>query len=450
MLKRKQIQRLRDTVTGDVFMDDDEAFRDHCRIQNQLVAERQPQLVVRPYDADDVAAAVRFAGEVHLDIGVKGGGYHPGGFASAEDGLLLDMSSLKSIQVNPTDAWAITQTGVTWREFDQVTHAFGLAATGATAPGAGIAGQTLTGGLGWLHRKQGLTCDHIISAELVTADGAFVNVSEEENPDLLWALKGAGTGFGVVTSIAYQLQPVGPEIVAGYITYPMSSLGDLAKHHQGYADELPSDLSTWLFLRPSATGPDCVLGFCHVGDLEEGQTWHKTLTSFANPKDDTVGITDYLSWQKTSPLVRDIGSRQLWRSLDLPKFTPAVLDLFTSSVEQAPVIGCQICVSHMGGEVAGALSELSALNNRQSENRLFLIASWEDSSEDSVCSAWVESLYAGLVEQGGVEADPGFLTERESTNADIFDAATVQRLIELKNTFDPENVFRPIPGIPRT
>ena len=449
MLKRKQIQRLHSKVEGTVLTPEEDGFHNARHLRFQGSDGSVPQLIVRPYDADDVVEAIRFVQEVDIPLAVKGGGCHPAGTAAAEDGLLLAMSSMKSIQVNSADQWAITQTGVTWGEFDQVTQVFGLACTGATIPDAGIVGQTLSGGIGWLHRKQGLSCDHVISAELATADGKLLNVSEEENPDLLWALKGAGQHFGVVTSIAYQLEEMEPEVLAGYVTYPLDKLRDLTPHHRELSDTFPDELSTWLIVETGQDGAGlCRLVIFYAGDLEEGRVWHQKLISFAPPTEDTVSRMTYLEWQMMSPFASPTGQvdrteePQSWHCLDLEKFPPGMVDVFQNSIAKAPSEGCKIVVAQMGGAVRRAVDEFSAIGAVEAENRIIVIGAANTVDGVTACSEWAAGVRDSFFNLGGRLSDPG-LTGADVPRTSLYSATAIERLNILKADYDPETIFGP-------
>ena len=410
---------------------------------NNEQSPQTAQIIVRPYDIEDVVASLRFAQEVNIGVAVIGGGGHPAKLAAVDDGLLLDMSTLKSIQVNPMDQWVITQTGVTWREFDQVTQAFGLACTGASVPDAGVAGQTLNGGIGWLHRSQGLTCDHVISAELATADGALINVSEEENPELLWALKGAGRHFGVVTSIAYQLPSLSPEVLAGYVTYPLDKLGDLAAHHRALSGDFPKELSTWLIAGRDQTGGGiCHLAIFYAGNPDDGETWHRNLISFSLPIADSVKPTTYLAWQGHSALGPVSAAARRWHAVDLETFPSGTVELFQSSLAHAPTPDCRICVIHLGGALRQRADELSAVGPVQAENRIIVLGDGQAVGEADLCLNWADQVRDSLMQLGGQIADPGFSGDSVPASR-LYTNTTLERLRSLKVSFDPAGLFGP-------
>src|SRR5215472_15239818 len=225
-----KLEALRTQLSGALILPGHAQFDASRQIWNQCF-DRRPSVIVRCTSADDVIAAVRFAREHDLEIAIKGGGHHAAGYASTDGGVLLDLNGLRAIEVNPELRYAVAQAGLTWAHFDQVTQAFGLACTGPIVSMTGIAGFTLGGGFGWLHRKIGLACDNLKSATLVTADGHLITASEADNGDLFWGLCGGGWNFGIVTAMSFQLYPIGPSVTAGLIYVPLPDFPALVHHH---------------------------------------------------------------------------------------------------------------------------------------------------------------------------------------------------------------------------
>jgi len=280
-----------------------------CReIWNRL-HDRRPRAIVRCESTSDVIAVVRFAREYAFEIAVKGGGRHAAGYASTDGGILLSLAGMRTVTVSPAQRRAVAQTGLTWAQFDQVDQAFGLACTGPIVSMTGIAGFTLGGGIGWLHRKLGLGCDNLRSAEVVTANGALITANNGEHPDLFWALRGSGWNFGVVTSMEFQIHPIGPMVVAGLIYVPLDQFPALVEHHRRLRDRFPNELTTWFFLRLAPPDPlipqDWVgrpvvaLALCHCGAMEEGTRWVEKLTRPLAPLVNTARAEDYRLWQKS-------------------------------------------------------------------------------------------------------------------------------------------------------
>ena len=243
-----KLEALRSQLQGALILPGNAQYDVSREIWNRCF-DRRPSVIVLCTAAADVIAGVRFAREHNLEIAIKGGGHHAAGHASTDGGVLLDLGGLRAIEINPEQRYAIAQAGLTWAHFDQVTQAFGLACTGPIVSMTGIAGFTLGGGFGWLHRKLGLGCDNLKSAMVVTADGNLVKASEVDDHDLLWGLRGSGWNFGVITSMGFQLHPIGPSVTAGLLYFPLADFPALVDHHRTRISRFPDELTTWFFLR---------------------------------------------------------------------------------------------------------------------------------------------------------------------------------------------------------
>src|SRR5437763_758582 len=274
----RQLVRLREWVLGDVVTPGDEAYEAARRVWNASI-DRHPRLIVQCRTVGDVLAAVEFARLTDLPAAVRGGGHHIAGFSTCDDGMVIDLSPMKDVSVDPRARRARVQGGVVWGELDRATQDFGLAVTGGLVSSTGIAGFTLGGGLGWLMRKHGLTCDRLVAADVVTPGAEVVRASVAENADLLWGLRGGGGNFGIVTSFEYELQEVGPDLVGGYRFYPGERAGDVIRLFRELSREAPDELQLGLVLRlapPAPFLPEAVhgrpvaaIGACYAGAMED-------------------------------------------------------------------------------------------------------------------------------------------------------------------------------------
>ena len=269
--------------------------------------DRRPRLIARCTGSADVRAAVRFAREHDLLVSVRGGGHNVAGTAVCDGGLVIDLSPMKGLWVDPTGRTARAQPGLLWGEFDRETQAFGLAAPGGIISHTGIAGLTLGGGLGWLMRRHGLAADNVLSADVVTADGDRLRASAEEHPDLFWGLRGGGGNFGVVTSFEYRLHPVGPIVLAGVMLYPVAKVRDVLGFYRDFIETAPDELTTIVVLRMAPPAPFLpasvhgqpvvVIGACYAGSVEEGERVVTPLRHFGEPLVDLIRPTPYVSHQ---------------------------------------------------------------------------------------------------------------------------------------------------------
>src|SRR5690606_22798173 len=264
-----KIEQLEERVRGQILCPGQPGYDDARTIWNAMI-DRRPALIVRCAGASDVIAAVQFAREHELRISVRGGGHNVAGSSLIDDGLMIDLSQMKSIRVDPAGRTARVEPGVRWGELDAEAQAFGLATVGGTVKTTGIAGLTLGGGFGWLTGKHGMTIDNLLSADVVTADGQLVHASETEHPDLFWALRGAGANFGIVTSFEYRLHPVGPLILGGMVIYPIEQLREMLRFYRDFAPSAPDELTVYAAAVTTPDGmPAAALALCYCGDLED-------------------------------------------------------------------------------------------------------------------------------------------------------------------------------------
>ncbi|MFW6076036.1 MAG: FAD-binding oxidoreductase, partial [Chloroflexota bacterium] len=292
------LESFRATFRGPVLEPGDSGYDDARSIWNAMI-DRRPAIIARCTGAADVIAAVNYARERDLVVSVRGGGHGVAGNALNEGGLMIDLSLMKSIRIDPGNRTARAEPGVVWGELDTEAQAFGLATVGGTVNTTGIAGLTLGGGFGWLSGKHGLTVDNLLSADVVTADGRLLHASEHENADLFWGLRGAGANFGIVTSFEYRLHPVGPEILGGVILYPMDQLQDMLRFYREYLREIPDELTIYAAVMTPPEGPQAAaIAFCYAGDLEEGERVLASLRAFGTPMVDMTGPMPYIARQE--------------------------------------------------------------------------------------------------------------------------------------------------------
>ena len=421
--------------------------------------DRRPSVIVRCTTAADVIAAVRFAREHDLEIAIKGGGHHAAGYASTDGGLLLDLSGLRAIEVNPEQRHAFAQAGLTWAHFDQVTQAFGLACTGPIVSMTGIAGFTLGGGFGWLHRKIGLGCDNLKSATVVTADGHLVVASEAENRDLYWGLCGSGWNFGVVTSMGFQLHPIGPSVSAGLIYFPLADFPELVDHHRKRMSQFPDDLTTWFFLRlaPPVSiiptewvgRPIVALAFCHCGDPGEAMKWTQEFTSVGKPIVNTVTTVEYLLWQRSLDARWGNGFFNDWRGHYLDDLSAGAIRILMDHIEQLNSPWTDIKIAHLEGAVSWVPEGATAYGSRNAKFGLAIQARWERGSDSTSQVAWAKGLRDALAPYTTGRVYTNFIAADEADRVRLAHGPeNYRRLRELKSKYDPANVFHNNPNVP--
>src|SRR5271169_4554589 len=290
ILEEAAVQKFADSLRGPLLGPGQGGYDEARKVWNGMI-DRHPALIARSAGVADVIAAVRFARTHGLLVSVRGGGHNITGNAVCEGGLMIDLSAMKSVRVDPAKRTARAEAGLTWGEYNRETQAFGLASTGGVVSTTGIAGLTLGGGLGWLMGKHGLSCDNLLSSDLVTADGKFLTASAEENPELFWGLRGGGGNFGIVTSFEYRLHPVGT-VLAGMVLHPMAKAKEVLRFYRDFARGCPDEMLAAAALMTSPDGaPVVVIIAAYIGDLATGERLISPVRKFGSPLADTIAPT---------------------------------------------------------------------------------------------------------------------------------------------------------------
>ena len=418
----------------------------------------RPALIARCDDAADVAHAVGFARSEGLEIAVRGGGHSIPGFSGVEDGLVIDLSPMKGIDVDITGRTVRAEGGVTWGELDSATQAHGLATPGGLISTTGIAGLTLGGGIGWLMRKHGLACDNLRSAEVVTADGRTVTASASENPDLLWGLRGGGGNFGVVTSFEFDLHPVGPTVCAGVVFYDGERAAEILRFYREFAAEAPDELTTMvnlLIAPPAPFLPEewhgrklvALLG-CYAGDVEEGTKAMAPLQELGDPVADLIGPMPFLEMQGMLDGLWPQGTQTYMKAGYLRELDDAAIEAAVSGHRSASA-SSEVHVQHFGGAVARVGAGDSAFAERQAPFVLNVLGvSHEEGNFESQVD-WAQKAYAAFEPSLTGGAYINFLSaEGEERIRDAYGAENFARLQTLKDRYDPTNVFHRNQNIP--
>ncbi|MDO9132836.1 MAG: FAD-binding oxidoreductase [Hydrogenophaga sp.] len=431
----------------------DAAFDETRKLWNGMI-DRRPGLIARCTGTVDVVQAVRFAARHRLLLSVRSGGHNIAGLATNEGGLMLDMSLLRGIWVDPAGRTARAQAGCTLADLDRETQLHGLAAVLGFVSTTGIAGLTLGGGFGYLTRRHGWTCDTLVSMEVVMADGQVVRASAEEHAELFWALRGGGGNFGVVTAFEYRLFPVGPEILGGAIAWHGADARQVLQAYRDVSARAPRELTSVAVLRiappapwlpPEIHGqPMAAIFVCHTGDTAEADALLAPLREVARPVADTVMRRPYVQMQSLLDATQPKGRRYYWKSHYLADIHPSLMDL---AVEHAGRIASPFSALLMF-QIQGALGEQSAghspAGNRDAAYVLNIAASWEKPEEDDLQLRWARDCFEATrgCSTGGVYVN--FLTEEEGAERiqAAYGRTNLDRLATLKARYDPDNLFR--------
>lgn len=431
---------------------DDQGYDEVRAVWNGAV-DRRPKYVARCRSASDVAAALRFAREHDLPISVRGGGHGVAGTAVCDDGLMIDLSAMKGIQVDPAARKARAQGGVLWGELDAATQAFGLATTGGTVSHTGIAGLTLGGGIGWLMRRHGATVDNLLEAEVVTADGEHLTASEDRHPDLFWGLRGGGGNFGIATSFTYRLHPVGPQVLAGPVLWAMEDAPEVLRFYREFAAEAPREVNTGItlrraplapFLPPELHGrPVCGIVLFYLGDPATGEQVLAPLRDFGRPLIDLVGLHPYTELQSMFDATVLHGWHYYWKSANLGPLEDAVIDTMIEHSSRIRSPWTYSVTYHLGGAVGDFDEDATAYSHRDAAHVININGIWlPDEPVAARETAWTQQFFAAL-EPYQTGAYVNFLDrDDEARVRSAYGDDKHRRLGTLKSRYDPDNVFR--------
>lgn len=444
-LDPSRVARLRRAVRGTVLAPDDDGYEEARRVWNGMI-DRRPALIVQPADTDDIARAVALAREHGLALAVRGGGHNVAGNAVCDDGLVIDLRSMKAIRVDPSARTVRAQGGATWGEFDRATQQFGLATTGGAISTTGIAGLTLGGGIGWLARAYGLACDNLVSVDLVTADGALRRVSGRENPELFWGLRGGGGNFGVAAALEYRLHPVGP-VLGGLLIHPFTAGRELFRFYRDFTAAAPPELTCYFVLTSSPEGaPVAAVAACYHGDHREGERLLAPLRGFGSPLADGIAAVPYVALQTMLDAAYPSGLLNYWKSGFLPSLPDEAIDVMLAHAAERPSPLSHMAIEHLGGAIARVGANETAFAHRDRPYNFLCLGMTADPYGAEACVAWARRFWDAMqpfapgavyVNYLGVETEEG----RERVEA-AYGAAKYRRLAHLKAAYDPDNLFR--------
>jgi FAD/FMN-containing dehydrogenase len=431
----------------------DDAGYDSARALWNGAIDRRPQLIARCIGTADVVAAVRFARDRDLEIAIRGGGHNVAGTAVCTDGMVIDLSAMRAVRVDPKGRRAWVQGGALWGDVDHETQAHGLATTGGIVSHTGVAGLTLGGGVGWLMRKHGLTVDNLLAADIVTADSELLHASEHDHPDLFWALRGGGGNFGVVTSFEFCLHSVGPTVLAGPILWDAADAGEVLRFYRDFVRDAPDELGTVVRFGTAPPlpvipaelhwRPVVMLGTCYAGPIEDGEQVLRPLRACRTPRLDLVGPTPYVGFQSALDSTVVHGWNYYWKSTHLPALRDDLIDVIAEHAFAGSSPRSYVAMFHLKGAVSRVAEGGTAFGNRQAWHAITLDGVWrpgEDFGDRD--TAWARQFFTALGRfregvyvnfLGGDEAPERV---REAYGDSVYD-----RLVDVKTKYDPDNVF---------
>src|SRR5258708_8396384 len=366
------------------------------------MVDRRPGLVVRCLGTADVISAVKLARDEKLLVAVRSGGHNIAGNAVCDSGLLIDLSLMKSVRVDPGSRTARVEPGATLADFDKEAQAFGLATPLGINSTTGIAGLTLGGGFGWTTRKFGMTIDNLLSVDIVTADGALIHASESENGDLFWALRGGGGNFGVVTAFEFGLHPLGPQVLSGLLVHPLDQAATLLKSYRRLVADAPDELTCWCVMRKAPPLPfipqewhgreGLVVALCYAGDMAAAEKAVAPFRALGKPIADAVAPHPFARWQAAFDPLLTPGARNYWKSHDFVELSDGAIDTILAGAGALPGPECEIFIAHVGGAMARVKPDATAYPQRQSHFIMNVHTRWRDAAQVKTCTGWARNL----------------------------------------------------------
>jgi FAD/FMN-containing dehydrogenase len=436
---------LGNTFRGELLEPGDAGYDEARRVHNGLV-DKYPALIAQCRNPADVAKAIKLTQQLGLEVAVRGGGHNVAGRATIDGGVMIDVAPMRAIHVDPEIRRVRAEGGVTWAELNRETQRFGLAVTGGVVSSTGIAGLTLGGGLGWLMGKYGLALDNLVSVELVTAEGAAIRTSQDEEPALFWAVRGGGGNFGVATCLEYQLHAVGPTVTGGLIAHPFERARDVLRFFRDKTKSLSDEhiLFGTLAHAPDGSGAKlAALVTCHCGSPAAGETATLPLKQFGSPVLDAVGPISYCELNRMLDAGYPKGAFNYWKSTFLRELSDDAIETMSACFTRCPTPMGQLLLEHVHGAVVRVGVGETAFPHRTEGYNFLILSQWMDPAMTDRCIAWARETYAQMEPFAAPGRYVNYLGDDEP--GDPVAAAygpNYQRLRELKTKYDPKNFFR--------
>lgn len=441
VLTQASLEALRRCLRGELLLAADAGY-DRARSLWNAMHDKRPALIVRCAGAADVVSAVNFARVHRIPVAVRSGGHNVSGSGACNGGLMLDMSMMKRMQVDPELRTARVEPGLTWGEFDRETQTLALATTGGICSQTGVAGVTLGGGFGWLMRKHGLALDNLLSMEVVTADGQLRIASATENPDLFFGLRGSHSNLGIVTSLEYRLHPVGPTVLSGMVLHPLDRAGEVLRFYREYTSQAPDELSAWAALLTSPDGhPMVAILACYIGPVEEGERVVQPLRAFGPPVFDTLQPMLYVKAQSLIDEAFPHGRFNHWKSSLLHALSDEVIDSLVAGYRAANSPYSSILIEHLGGAMSRVATDETAFPHRTAPYDVVIMPMWTAAAESEPHIRWADDLWQSIqpFATGGVYVN--YLSNEGEDRVKAAYGTSYSRLVTLKNKYDPMNLF---------
>jgi FAD/FMN-containing dehydrogenase len=429
-------------LRGSVLRPETDGYERARLVWNGLV-DKRPAVIARCTSPEDVALAVNAARDTGVALAVRSGGHSISGASVCDGGLVIDLSGMKAIEVDPEQRIARAEAGLTLGELDAATQAHGLATTMGVNSDTGIAGLTLGGGFGRLARKHGLACDNLLAAEVVLANGRIVTASSSENSDLFWAIRGGGGNFGVVTRFSYRLHPLGPRIMGGLVLHDFADAREVMRFYREFSGTAPDEVSTDAVFLTSPEGRRLIaLSVCHAGSLEAGERDLRAVRNFGRPVQDLVGPVEYTALQASADPLFQRGRRYYWKANFLKQIPDAAIDTLIEAFGRATSPLSLAVLQQVGGAISRVAADATAFAHRDAAYDCFPVAAWEDAAEDARHITWARDFWERMRPFGTGGVYTNNLGDEGDERVRAAYGANYIRLASLKAKYDPDNLFR--------
>ncbi len=441
MLDDARMQELRTRLRGPLLAPGDDGYDDARQVFNRMI-DKRPDAMARCAGAGDVIAGVNFARQHDLPVAVRGGGHSIAGKSVCDGGLLIDLSLMKGIRVDPARRRAQAEPGLRLGEFDRETQSFGLATPLGVITNTGIAGLTLGGGIGWLNGKYGLSCDNVISLDVVTADGRFLTASATKNEDLFWALRGGGGNFGVVTSFEYRLHRVGP-VLAGMVIYPWEKAKEVFRFFLEFSAGCPDELTTMAALLSGPDGiPVAAVAVCYCGSIAKGKKLLKPLRSFGPPAADQIQPMSYVAVQSMFDGAAPLGHQHYWKSGFTRALNDEAIEIIVEFMSRKPSTSTLCYLQQLHGVAGRVAADAAAFSHRGDQHNFDIIAQWPDPADNERNIAWTRDFFAAIEPHLDRGVYVNTLGEEGEERVRAAYGPNYDRLAAVKSKYDPANFFR--------
>lgn len=440
-LEESTIEQFKKNLRGDLLRPEDEGYEASRKIFNAMI-DKHPGLIVKSAGVADVITTVNFARKNKLLLAVKGGGHSVAGNALCDGCLMIDLSNMKGIRVDQIERTVRAEAGVVLGELDHETQIHGFATSLGTISPTGISGLTLGGGIGWLMGRYGLACDNLISVDIVTADGKFITASSSKNEDLFWGIKGGGGNFGIVTSFEYKVYPIS-QVLAGLILWPLDKVKEVLHFFRDFTRDEPDELGTIFAIVTLPNGiPAVGVAACYSGDIEEGKNVLKPLRTFGSPIVDTIGPMQFENTQKMLNETAPSGKLNYWKSSFLRELSDEVIEKIIYHTKNIPSPISMVHIWSHHGEVNRIKTEDAAFSDRSYQYNFHIVTIWEDKDKTEDNLEWARSFWKDVEPFMTNQIYLNFVGSEEEGKIKTVYGKNYERLVALKNKYDPTNLFR--------